>query len=32
VPTDLKIEEHIFVADKSDYYTIDGDAPQKQQW
>jgi hypothetical protein len=32
VPTDLKIEEHIFVADKSDYYTIDDDAPQKQQW
>jgi hypothetical protein len=32
VPTQLKIEEHIFVADKSDYYTIDDDAPQKQQW
>jgi hypothetical protein len=32
VPTHLKIEEHIFVADKSDYYTIDDDAPQKQQW
>jgi hypothetical protein len=31
-PTHLKIEEHIFVADKSDYYTIDDDAPQKQQW
>jgi hypothetical protein len=32
VPTRLKIEEHIFVADKSDYYTIGDDAPQKQQW
>jgi hypothetical protein len=32
IPTHLKIEEHIFVADKSDYYTIDDDAPQKQQW
>ena len=31
-PTNLTIEEHIFVADKSDYYTIDDDAPQKQQW
>jgi hypothetical protein len=31
-PTKLKIEEHIFVADKSDYYTIDDNAPQKQQW
>jgi hypothetical protein len=32
VPTNLKIEQHIFVADKSDYYTIDDDAPQKQRW
>jgi hypothetical protein len=32
VPTQLKIDEHIFVADKSDYYTIDDNALQKQQW
>jgi hypothetical protein len=32
VPTKLKIEEHIFFADKSEYYTIDDDAPQKQKW
>ena len=32
VPTNLKIEQHIFVADKSDYYGIDDLAPQKQQW
>lgn len=31
-PTRLKLEKHIFVADKSDYYTIDDDAPQAQQW
>ena len=31
-PTDLRVEEHIFVADKSDYYTIDDGAPQKQEW
>jgi hypothetical protein len=31
-PTDLSVEEHIFVADKSDYYTIDDGAPQKQEW
>lgn len=31
-PTHLAVEEHIFVADKSDYYTIDDDSPQKQQW
>jgi hypothetical protein len=31
-PTHLSVEEHIFVADKSDYYTLDDDAPKKQQW
>ena len=31
-PTHLAVEEHIFVADKSDYYTIGDDAPQKRQW
>jgi hypothetical protein len=31
-PTHLAIEEHIFVADKSDYYQINDDAPQKAQW
>jgi hypothetical protein len=31
-PTHLAVEEHIFVADKSDYYMIDDDSPQKQQW
>jgi hypothetical protein len=31
-PTHLKLEQHIFVGDKSDYYNIDDDAPQHQQW
>ena len=31
-PTRLKIERHIFVADKSDYYTIADGAPQQAQW
>jgi hypothetical protein len=31
-PTNLSVEEHIFVADKSDYYTIDDGAPRKQEW
>ncbi len=31
-PTRLKIEKHIFVADKGDYYTIDDGAPQQAQW
>lgn len=31
-PTHLGIEEHIFVADKSDYYDINDDLPKKQQW
>jgi hypothetical protein len=31
-PTGLKVEQHIFVADKSDYYTIDDGLPMKQRW
>lgn len=31
-PTHLKIARHIFVADKSDYYTIGDGAPQQAQW
>lgn len=31
-PTRLKIEKHIFVADKSDYYSIDDGAPQLAAW
>ena len=31
-PTNLSIIEHIFVADKGDYYTIQDDAPQRQHW
>ncbi len=31
-PTHLKIAEHIFVADKSDYYTINDEVPMKQGW
>ncbi len=31
-PTQLAIEQHIFVADKSDYYSITDGLPQKLQW
>ena len=31
-PTQLTMVEHIFVADKSDYYTINDDLPKQQQW
>ena len=31
-PTHIAIEQHIFVADKSDYYTINDDLPKRQQW
>lgn len=31
-PTQLGIERHIFVADKSDYYSIDDGAPQMAAW
>jgi len=30
-PTGLKIREHIFVADKSDYYELEDAAPKKPQ-
>jgi hypothetical protein len=32
LPTGLKIGEHIFVADKGDYYDLDDDLPKKAQW
>ncbi|MEP6883855.1 MAG: GFA family protein [Gammaproteobacteria bacterium] len=32
VPTGVAVEQHIFFADKSDYYTIDDDLPKEQQW
>jgi len=31
-PTHLAIVEHIFVADKSDYYTLEDDLPKQQRW
>ena len=31
-PTGLTITEHIFVADKSDYYRLDDGLPQLQHW
>jgi hypothetical protein len=31
-PTSLAVEQHIFVADKSDYYSINDDVPKQQQW
>ncbi|HEY1314569.1 MAG TPA: GFA family protein [Steroidobacteraceae bacterium] len=31
-PTQLAIEQHIFVADKSDYYSITDGLPQKLHW
>ena len=31
-PTHLTMVEHIFFADKSDYYTINDDLPKQQQW
>jgi hypothetical protein len=31
-PTHLAMQQHIFVADKSDYYAIDDDLPKEQQW
>jgi hypothetical protein len=32
MPTGLRLIQHIFVADKSDYYQIADDAPQTAQW
>jgi hypothetical protein len=31
-PTHLAIDQHIFVADKSDYYAIDDGFPQRARW
>jgi len=31
-PTNITMTEHIFVADKSDYYEINDDLPKKNQW
>ena len=32
VPTGLRLTQHIFVADKSDYYEINDGVPQSPQW
>ena len=32
VPTGLRLAQHIFVADKSDYYEIADGAPQSARW
>ena len=31
-PTGLSLEDHIFCADKGDYYDIPGDAPRHEKW
>jgi hypothetical protein len=31
-PTHIAIEQHIFVEDKSDYYSIDDGLPQQPRW
>jgi hypothetical protein len=31
-PTGIAMEQHIFVADKSDYYTLDDDLPKLTAW
>lgn len=31
-PTGIELAEHIFVADKGDYYSIDDDLPHKVGW
>ena len=31
-PTGLKLAEHIFVADKSEYYTLNDGLPMQQGW
>jgi hypothetical protein len=31
-PTGMRLMEHIFVADKGDYYPIDDDLPHKAAW
>ncbi len=32
LPTGIALGQHIFVADKSDYYVLDDDLPKEQQW
>jgi hypothetical protein len=31
-PTGIKLDQHIFAADKGDYYTLDDDLPQAAAW
>jgi len=31
-PTNIKLGEHIFVSDKSDYYELNDDLPKKAAW
>ena len=31
-PTGLRLTEHIFVASKGDYYTLDDGLPQHEEW
>jgi hypothetical protein len=31
-PTNITLTKHIFVADKSDYYSINDDLPKKSHW
>ncbi len=31
-PTNITLTEHIFVADKSDYYSINDGLPKKNHW
>jgi hypothetical protein len=31
-PTGIAMQEHIFVADKSDYYVLDDDVPKRPAW
>lgn len=31
-PTGIRVQEHIFVRDKGDYYSIDDGRPQRQGW
>jgi len=31
-PTNITLTQHIFVADKSDYYAINDDLPKKNHW
>jgi hypothetical protein len=31
-PTGLALEQHIFIADKSDYYVLNDDLPKLDTW